>query len=246
MFLQTPRQFVHRRRHGQHLADAFLGMRIELAAHQPRQIAVERADRGRDRHVVVVQDHDQRQVLFDTGVVHRLEGHAGSHRAVADNGNGVTLLALDHRAPRHASSGRDRRARMRRAEGVVGALFTTRKAADAAELTQAGHRLAAPGQDLVRVALMADIPDQAVFRRVEHVMQRDRQLHGAQVGRQMAAGLRHRFKNISAQLVSERRQLLARQTAQVPRIVDGRKQRKRGQTVKPQRRADGRIVRHGL
>ena len=55
------------------------------------------------------------------------------------------------------------------------------------------HRLAPAGQHLVAVGLVADVPDQAVVRRVEHVMQRDRELDRAEVGREMAAGLAHRF-----------------------------------------------------
>ena len=78
-------------------------------------------------------------------------------------------------------------------------------------------RLAAPGQDLVRVGLVADVPHQPVVRRVEHVMQRDGQLHRAEIGRQMAAGLAHRVDQKLAQLVGQLRQLLALQLAQVRR-----------------------------
>ena len=50
---------------------------------------------------------------------------------------------------------------------------------------------AATGQNLVRIGLMADIPDQAVIRRVEHVVQGDRQFHRAQIGGKVTAGLAH-------------------------------------------------------
>ena len=42
------------------------------------------SDRRRDRHVVVVEDDDQ-PVSGRRGIVHRLIGHAGAHRAVADH-----------------------------------------------------------------------------------------------------------------------------------------------------------------
>jgi hypothetical protein len=51
------------------------------------------------------------------------------------------------------------------------------------------HALAAAGQDLVGVGLVADVPDQPVVRRVEDVMQGDGQFDRAEVGRQVAAGL---------------------------------------------------------
>ena len=51
---------------------------------EPREIGRQRADRRRDRHVVVVEDDDQARI-HRAGVVHRLIGHAGRHRAVADD-----------------------------------------------------------------------------------------------------------------------------------------------------------------
>jgi hypothetical protein len=91
-------------------------------------------------------------------------------------------------------------------------------------MRSAGHALAAAGEDLVRVGLVADVPDQAVFRRVEDVVQGDGQLDRAEVGRQVAAGLGDRFDQEGAQLVGQLRQLLAVQAAQVGRAVDGFKQ----------------------
>ena len=44
------------------------------------------------------------------------------------------------------------------------------------------------GEDLVGVALVADVPDDAVLRRVEHPVKGDRQLHRPQVGGEVAAG----------------------------------------------------------
>ena len=106
------------------------------------------------------------------------------------------------------------------AEGVVDALVAARKAGNAAQLAQRMHPVAAAGQDLVRVGLMADIPDDAVFRRIERIMQRNRQLDRAEVGRQMAAGLGDRVDDEMAQLPGQRFQLGPRQFAQIRRAVD--------------------------
>ena len=43
-----------------------------------------------------------------------------------------------------------------------------------------GKQVAPPGQNLVRVSLMADVPDQPVVRRVEGVVHRHGQLDRAQ------------------------------------------------------------------
>ena len=65
---------------------------------------------------------------------------------------------------------------MGRAEGVVFALRALGEARQAVRLAQGPDPVATAGEDLVRVGLVADVPDQPVARRVEHVMQRHRQL----------------------------------------------------------------------
>jgi hypothetical protein len=206
---------------GQHAFTDVPGGRVELAGHQARQVAVQGADRRRDRHVVVVQDHQDVEVVLDAGVVQRLEGHAGGHRAVADHGDRLAPLALQLGRVGHAQGRRDRGRRVRGAEGVVFAFVALREARQAEVLAQRGHALATAGQDLVRIGLVPDIPDDAVARGVEHVVQGDRQLDGAEVGRQVAAGPGHRVEQELAQFVGQRGQLGARQLAQVGWVVDG-------------------------
>ena len=76
-------------------------------------------------------------------------------------------------------------------KGVVDALAGFGKAGQAVHLAQRGELLPPSGEDLMDVALMAHIKYQPVPGRVEHPVDRHRQLHNAQVGRQMAAGLRN-------------------------------------------------------
>ena len=45
--------------------------------------------------------------------------------------------------------------------------------AQAAALSQGSDPIAPTGQDLVRISLMADVPDDAIGRRIENVVQRD-------------------------------------------------------------------------
>ena len=63
-------------------------------------------------------------------------------------------------------------------------------------LAQRADAVAAAGQDLVRIGLVADIPDQPVVRRVEDVVQRDRQLDDAEAGAEMAAGDARRRRSV--------------------------------------------------
>ena len=87
------------------------------------------------------------------------------------------------------------------------------EAGQPAFLAQRADAVAAAGQDLVRIGLVADIPDQPVVGRVEDVVQGDRQLDHAQAGAEMAAGDRHRIDQLGAQFGGELRQLGSRASA---------------------------------
>ena len=67
--------------------------RLPQARVQPDAVHVpgQRADVGRDRHPVVVEDHDDRGAEA-AGLRDRLEGDAAGHRAVADHGDDLAVL----------------------------------------------------------------------------------------------------------------------------------------------------------
>ena len=110
---------------------------------------------------------------------------------------------------------------MRGAEMVVLGFGAARKSGNTAELAQGGHALAPPGQDLVGVALVAHIPHDAVARGVEHVVQRDRQLDGAEVGGKVAARAGHAVDDEGPQFIRKVRQLRDAELAQRMRRIDG-------------------------
>ena len=102
VLLDLAREFGHWRRHAQHLlADTARGV-VGRARHHAGEDLGERPDRWRDRHLVVVEDHQQVEVLHVAGVVERLEGHAGRHRAVTDHRDRVAVLGTRARRDRHA------------------------------------------------------------------------------------------------------------------------------------------------
>ena len=109
---------------------------------------------------------------------------------------------------------------MRGAERVVFALGALGEAGQAVALAQGADAVAAAGQDLVRIGLMADVPDQPVVRRVEDVMQRDRQFDDAEAGAEMAAGDRDRIDRLGAQLVGDLPELALVEPPQVVGSVD--------------------------
>ena len=119
----------------------------------------------------------------------------------------MTLLfaAAQSRADRHAERGRDRGRGMRGAERIVFALGALGEAGKAAALAQRADAVAPAGQDLVRIGLMADVPDQAIARRVENIVQRHGQFDDAEPGAQMPAGDRDGADRFGAQFVGDGR-----------------------------------------
>jgi hypothetical protein len=74
-------------------------------------------------------------------------------------------------------------------ERVVGAFFTSREAGDPLILTKRVELISTPGENLVPISLVPNIPNQLISRCVEHIMQGDRQLHRAKTGGQVAPRL---------------------------------------------------------
>ncbi len=114
---------------------------------------------------------------------------------------------------------------MGRAERVVFALGALGEAGKPVLLAQRADAVAPPGEDLVRIGLVADIPDQPVVGRVEHVVQRHGQFDHAEPGAEMAAGLGNGVDQLGAQLLGNLRQFVFRQLAQVGRKADAVEQR---------------------
>ena len=80
--------------------------------------------------------------------------------------------------------------------------------------------VAAAGEDLVRIGLMTDVPEDLVARRVEQRVQRDGQLARAEVGAEMPADLPHRRDDVLAHLLRDARQLVLAKPVQVLRAVN--------------------------
>ena len=78
---------------------------VSAAGNEPRQIGGHRADRGRDRHVVVIEDDDKARI-HRTRIVHRFISHAGGHRAVTDDADDIVIFAFEVTRDRHAEASR--------------------------------------------------------------------------------------------------------------------------------------------
>ncbi len=186
---------------------------------QAVQVFGQRAHVLGDGHGVVVEHDDERQ-LRAAGVVERLDIGAVHERAVPDQGDAVVVLPAQARCARKAQRRGDRRAAVARAEGVALALLPAGEAAQPPCPAQGGELVQAAGQELVRIALVAHVEQELVARQVVDVVQRDRQLHRAQVAGKVAAVARDDAQDLPADLLAELLELAQGEPAKVCAALD--------------------------
>ena len=148
-----------------------------------------------DAHAVVIEHHQQ---LFAAAarVGQPLIGQTAGKRAVADQGDHTVILPHQRPRPRHTQRDRDGVGGVTRDKGVGIALVGLREAGQAAQLAQGGHLIRPPGEHFMGVTLVSHIEYQSVSLKVKDPVQRHGQLHRAQIGGQMAAGLGHRAQKL--------------------------------------------------
>ena len=98
------------------------------------------------------------------------------------------------------------------AERIVGTFGALGEAGEAAFAAQGTDTVAATGQDLVGIALVADIPDDLVARGVKDRVQGDGQFDNAEARAKVAAGDGNGADGFGAQLVGQLAQLAVGQT----------------------------------
>jgi hypothetical protein len=187
---------------------------VERVALDGDEILRDRADVRRDRHLVVVEDDDDVPVGV-AGVVEPLVGEAACQRPVAEDGDDLVIVAANVAAGRDSVGRRDRRPGVPSPEGVVFAFSPLEEAREAILLTQRLQAILAPGEQLVRIALVPDVPHELVARRLERVVQRNRQLDDTQPRADVAAGARADVDQARAHVAGERAELVAAEGAHV-------------------------------
>ncbi len=108
---------------------------------------------------------------------------------------------------------------------VVLTLLAGRIATHPTESSQPIESFATPGEELVNVRLMADVPEDTINRRIENAMKRDGEFHDAQVRRQVAPGSRDPVDEETAYLLGQIIELRGGEILEVSRLVDAIEQR---------------------
>ena len=196
---------------------------VVLVGDDAVEVAGDGADVAVDGPLVVVEHDDQALGLLGD-VVERLEGDAVGEGGVAGHGDDVLLAAGQIAGHGHAQRGRERGAGVACAVAVVLALGAQHEAVEAAGLADGLQALAAAGEDLVDVGLVADVEEELVLRGIEDGVQGQGQLDHAEVGAEVAAGLGQGLNEELADLLGQLGHLRKAQALQIGGRVDGLQQ----------------------
>ena len=133
---------------------------------------------------------------------------------LADHLRTVSLVGRAHGQPQAQA---DARPGMRGVKQVVLRLLRVCEAAQSAGLAQRRKALTTAREDLVHVALVADVPDAAVAAEVEDGVQGDGQLDHPQVASEVPTGALDGVQEKGADLLAQPRQLFPWKRLQVAR-----------------------------
>ncbi len=141
---------------------AVVQMLVVLVGDDAVEVAGHGADVAVDGPLVVVEDDDHALGLLGD-VVERLKGDAVGEGGVAGDGDDVLVAAGQVAGHGHAQRGGERGAGVAGAVAVVLAFGAQHEAVEAAGLADGLKAIAAAGEDLVDVGLVADVEEDLVF-----------------------------------------------------------------------------------
>ena len=142
-------------------------------------------------------------------------------RGVADDDRDALEAVADVARRRKPLGDREAGAGVAAVHHVVLGLGAAREAADAVDLAERVEPLEAAGQQLVRVRLVAGVPDDPVAGRLEHPVERERDLDDAERGAEVAARRGDGPDDRLADLAREDWRALARSVRGGPRAPGG-------------------------
>ena len=182
------------------------------------------ADIFRDRPLVVIENDDE---AFRRGcdIVERFKSNAASERCVACHADDMLVGAEAVAGSGHAERGGKGGAGVTRAVAVVLALTAEQETIQALVLANRGKAVETAGEELVDIALVADIEEKLVARRVEHTVQGDREFHDTEVRAEVTAGFGEDLDEFATNLAGELGEGFGRKGLEVGGGLDGGQER---------------------
>ncbi len=185
----------------------------------------EAADGGRVGAAVVVDDDDEFEVVAGGDVVERLPAHAAGEGAVADDGHDVAVVPGQGVGLGEAVGVGQGGGGVGVLDQVVGRFGLVGVAGEAAAAAEAVELPGPAGERLVDVRLVAGVEHDLVVRGVEDAVDRHGELHDAEIGADVPAGLGNRFDEELADLVGQTGEVGLVERFEVGQSADGRQQR---------------------
>jgi len=99
------------------------------------------------------------------------------------------------------------------------AFFPFRESADTSVCPQGVKPVSSPGNQLVGICLMTHIPDDLIFRRIEHIMERNGQFNNAQAGRKVSSGIGYSFNDFLTDFIGQAFKITNRKVFEVCRAI---------------------------
>ena len=106
------------------------------------------------------------------------------------------------------------------AEQIVGGFVDPQEARQAAVLPNGGKLLTSACQNLMHIALVADIPDQFILGNIVDFVQGESQFNDAEGRGEMAAGLGDCLGQVNTNFLCQGAHLIRRQAFEVGRAID--------------------------
>ena len=194
---------------------------VERVDPQPIEIFAQAAHARADRHLIVVENHQQ-LAAHAAGVVHRFVHDTRGESPVADDGHRVAVALSGHQviAAFESQGGRNARAGMAGHEQVVGAFVRIGVAHQAPLGAHGGEFVVTAGDQFMRIDLVAGVPDQPVAAEIKGGVQRQAKLDHAQVRGEMRRAIGNQIAKHFAHLDGELFELGDRHALQIAGRLD--------------------------
>ncbi len=164
----------------QRLFHRILELGVPLSGAFFRKIPRQTAHTLGNRHMIVIEHHNQ-AVPASARVVKRFIDHPAGERTISHDRNHMVPVPCQGFCLRKSIRRRNRCTCMSPDECVILAFARTRESRNAAFLADFREILQPTGQELMGIALMANIPDNLILRQVKNSMQSDCKLHRPQI-----------------------------------------------------------------
>ena len=202
----------------------FMEVRVGGIGHQAVQVIRNGAHIFGNRPFVVVENDDE--ALGGRGdIVQGFKTHAAGEGGISRHADDMLVGADLVASGGHAKRGGEGGSGMACPIGIVLTLAAKKKSVESLVLSDRRKSVESSGQELVDIALVADIENELVFRCVEHPVQCNREFDHTEIRPQMAAGLGKNANQFLADFLGQAGQLLGWQGLDILRGMNLGQQR---------------------